>query len=161
MHRSRLQDVPEEIQRSPQGKFLVHRRNLSIAAGGAKDTGTWGGGHPFDVEWNRVPPGASAWPFHRHSAQWESYLILEGEGTVRTEDGTHAVAAGDFLVHPPGEAHALENTGTADLVYLVIADHPRSEVIEYPDSGKWFAKPQRRAFFPHDTPYYAGEEPDP
>ena len=50
MTRIQAEDLPWTQQNSPQGKYSLARRSLSIAAGGQKDVGTWGGGHPFDLE---------------------------------------------------------------------------------------------------------------
>ncbi len=151
-------ELPWEESRSPKGKFHVFRRNLSLALGGKRDVGEWGGGHPFDVEEFRVPAGARNFPCHAHSAQWEFYLVTSGAGTVRSGEGETRVAAGDAFVFPPGEAHQITNAGAEDLTFLVIADHPRADVIHYPDSGKWGVKPQREFFTMQSRDYYDGEE---
>jgi hypothetical protein len=39
--------------------------------------------HPFDVEILRIPPGSTPYPFHSHSAQWEFYHLIQGNGKVR------------------------------------------------------------------------------
>lgn len=158
MIQTNANDLPWKKQSSPQGKYSIHRRALSQAAGSAKDTGTWGGGHPFEVEMSRLEPGKVNFPLHEHSAQWEAYLILSGTGKVRTREGKKAVGAGDYLVFPPGEAHQLINTGSEDLVYYVIADNPQADVIFYPDSSKWLAKPARKCFEMKEVDYFAGEE---
>ncbi len=144
--------------KSPKGKYQLFRRHISLALGGKKDTGTWGGGHPFDVELTRVPPGEASWPYHSHSAQWEMYIILSGHGQARTPEGPVELGPGDCLIHPPGDPHQIKNTGTEDLLYYVIADNPQADMGHYPDSGKWFAKPQRKAFEMTEVEYYKGEE---
>ena len=48
------------------------------ALGAPRDAGVAGGGHPFDVELTKLPPGATNFPFHAHAAQWEVYLVLMG-----------------------------------------------------------------------------------
>ncbi|HZZ19817.1 MAG TPA: cupin domain-containing protein [Opitutaceae bacterium] len=157
MPRINVSEVIWTEQFSPKFKFGVIRKNLSIASGGKKDTGTYGNGHPFDVELVRVPPNTINWPLHAHAAQWEAYLILSGKGMLRTIEGLDPVQPGDYLVHPPGEAHQLINRGEMDLVYYVIADNPQADVIYYPDSDKYSIKPQRITF---DTAvdYLMGEE---
>jgi len=157
MERARLSDLDWIEQSSPKGKFGVWRKNLSLAAGGKKDVGVAGGGHPFDVELIRLPAGKTNWPLHAHAAQWEAYLIIAGRGRVRTEEGVEAIGAGDFLVHPPGEAHQMINDGPEDLVYYVIADNPQADVIHYPESQKWLAKPARKVFR-EEVDYFDGEE---
>ena len=158
MTRTQVEDLPWTQQSSPQGKYAILRRSLSQAAGGVKDVGTWGGGHPFDLEIQRVPVGKINFPLHEHSAQWEAYYILSGSGQARTRKGNAAVKAGDYLVFPPGEAHQLINTGSEDLTFLVIADQPQADVIHYPDSGKWMTKPHKKAFEMQEVEYFKGEE---
>lgn len=158
MTRTQADDLPWTAQTSPQGKFGVLRRTLTQAAGGQKDIGTWGGGHPFDLEIHRVPPGKVNFPLHEHAAQWEAYYILSGSGKVRTSQGKEAIKAGDYLVFPPGEAHQLINTGSEDLTFLVIADQPQADVIHYPDSGKWLVKPAKKVFEMSEVDYFKGEE---
>jgi uncharacterized cupin superfamily protein len=116
-------------QFSPKRKFGVFRKNLSLPTGGKKDIGTYGGGHPFDVELNRVPPKTANWPLHAHAAQWEAYLIISGSGILRTASGEEPIKSGDYIVHPPGEAHQMINSGEVELVYYVIADNPQADVM--------------------------------
>jgi uncharacterized cupin superfamily protein len=145
-------------QRSPRGRFRIFRRHISEALGAPRDAGVAGGGHPFDVELARLPAGATNFPFHAHAAQWEVYIIIGGSGELRAGDTVVSVTAGDSFVCPPGEPHQLKNTGTADLLYYVIADNPPADVITYPDSNKWLVKPQRKSFTMQETDYYANEE---
>lgn len=145
-------------QKSPKGKFHVYRRELTLALGGKKDVGVWGGGHPFDVELTRVPPGATNWPFHQHAAQWEFYIVLSGVGELRYAESLEPIQSGDCVSIPPLESHQIRNTGTEDLLYFVIADNPQADVTQYPDSQKWFIKPQRKLFTTQNASYYDGEE---
>jgi uncharacterized cupin superfamily protein len=158
MKRIHSEDLPWTSQTSPLGKYGVQRRPLSQAAGCPKDTGTWGGGHPFEVEIHRVRSGQINFPLHEHSAQWEAYYVLSGAGQFRGPKGTEPISAGDYLVIPPGEAHQIINNGSEDLTFIVIADQPQAEVIHYPESGKWMTKPQRKVFEMKDVDYFAGEE---
>ena len=158
MRKINISQVSETAQHSPKGTFAVFRKHISLALGGLKDVGVFGGGHPFDLELVRVPPGRAAWPLHSHSAQWELYVIISGSGEVRTLSETIPVGIGDAFIHPPEEAHQLRNIGSDDLVYYVIADHALADVTYYPDSSKWFTKPQRKSFRMLETDYYDGEE---
>jgi uncharacterized cupin superfamily protein len=161
MHQTNQDQLSWSEQRSPTGKFCVHRKHLSLALGGIKDVGTWGGGHSFDVELTRVPPGAANWPLHSHAAQWELFIVLSGRGEARTPEGVKPFVAGDCLLFQPGEAHQLTNTGEADLLYYVVTDQPPADVIAYPNSKKWFVKPQRKFFRMHEVDYYEGEDGPP
>ena len=140
-----IPDLPETRAKSPTGKYDSFARDISLALGGIKDTGAWGGGHPFDLQQRRVPPGASVCPLHAHTAQWELFVVLSGLGRVRTGDGlVSEVRAGDAFVQPPGTAHQITNPGPGDLVFLVIADNLPVDSTFYPESGKWQLKPQRK-----------------
>lgn len=160
MQRLRADDLPWIELRSPSGKFHSFCRNLSLALGGVRNAGTSAGGHPFDLQIRRLPPGASVCPFHRHLAQWESFLVLAGSGTVRTNDGRHAVRPGDVFIHPPGAAHQLLNTGDTDLEVLIVADNPDLDGCYYPDSDKWALRPGS-IFRATPADYFDGEDDAP
>ena len=151
-------DIPWQEQRSPKKRYHLFRRHISEALGAPRDAGVAGGGHPFDVEMTRIPPGATNFPFHAHAAQWELYLVLSGTGELRYGDTTSSMKAGDAFSCPPNEAHQITNTGAVDLIYYVIADNPPADVINYPDSNKWYVKPQRKAFTMLESNYYENEE---
>ncbi|HEY4248617.1 MAG TPA: cupin domain-containing protein [Lacunisphaera sp.] len=143
---------------SPKRKFRSDSKDLSAAIGAKRNTPTGLGGHPFDLELGRVPPGFSGCPFHSHSSQWEFYIFLSGQATVRTTEKTLAMGAGDIVLHPPGEAHQFTNTGTDDLLYFLVADNPTTDVWHYPDSGKMGVNSPRRFFHATDVDYWEGEE---
>ncbi len=158
MPRIKLTDIPEQEGRSPRGKFHSWFRDISVALGNTYGVGTWGGGHPFDLQVRRIPPGASICPYHLHHVQWELFVIRAGEGTVRTPDGRHTVQAGDAFVHPPRAAHQLTNTGTTDLEVLIITDNPQFDLCHYPDSDKWGGRGFGRIFRLTECSYFDGEE---
>lgn len=159
MNKINEENVEVEHRRSPKGTFELFRKHISIALGGKQHSGTWDGGHPFDVELTTLPPGKKNYPFHSHAAQWEYYIILSGEGRFLSNDETwHAVQAGDHIVCPPGEAHQIENNSEADLVYYVIADHYPADVTTYPHTGKRQLKPELKLVNIEQAKYYDGEE---
>src|SRR5262245_34737297 len=158
MKHAKESEIPWVERRSPKGRFHLFRRHISQALGAPFDIGVAGGGHPFDVALTRLPPGATNFPFHFHAAQWELYLIQRGSGELRISEKTVPITAGDVFVCPPGDAHQLKNTGTDDLLYYVIADNQPADVGFYPDSNKWFIKPQRKCVTLQEADYYAGEE---
>lgn len=161
MKRVTWAEVPEQEQRSPGGTFQSFSRNLVPALGGRQGLGVEMGGWPFDVQTRRIPPGKSVCPFHCHLAQWELFLVQAGEGSVRAGDQTYAVRTGDVFVHPPGEAHALRNSGASDLSVLIIADNPPMDGCYYPDSQKWALRPPGWIFRAARADYFEGEEPGP
>ena len=144
--------------KSPTGKYHSYFKDISLALGGVKNTGAWGGGHPFDLQLRRVPPGAAVCPLHAHTAQWELFVVLSGEATVRVGNQRQVVRAGEAFVQPPGTAHQMTNTGTDDFVFYVIADNLFADSTYYPDSKKWNLKPQGKLFRMVETDYYDGEE---
>lgn len=158
MSRIRAQDVPEEEQCSPAGHFHSFCRNLSLALGGVRNTGTWGGGHPFDLQIRRIPPGKAVCPFHVHFAQWELFVVRSGHGTVRAGSERHEVRTGDVFLQPPGGPHQLLNTGSTDLEVLIVTDNPQLDACHYPDSDKWGLRPPGKFFRLTEAPYFDGEE---
>ena len=77
-------------RQSRTGKYGLSRKDIS----GALETS----GQPFEVEWMRLPPGKTNFPCHAHQVQWEFYIVLRGQGTVRRNDHTFEVGAGDAFV---------------------------------------------------------------
>jgi uncharacterized cupin superfamily protein len=159
MEKVNVHSVPVEHRRSPGGRFELRRQNVSLALGGIKDTGPWGGGHPFDVELVTLPPGKANFPLHAHAAQTEYYLIISGRGRLIGEGTEEVIGAGDHVICHPGEEHQIiADEGAEALVYYVLADHHRADVISYPRSGRKMLKPEYRVVQVSDADYYEGEE---
>ncbi len=84
---------------SPKATYEVFRKHMSLALGGIKNIGDWGGGHPFDIELARIPPGKKGYPYHSHAAQTEYYAILNGSGMIIDGAGTSIdIKAGDHFI---------------------------------------------------------------
>jgi len=144
---------------SPKGKFGGEGIQVSEALGRKRDSTDLLERHPFDVEILRVPPGKAPYPYHSHSAQWEFYHVISGRGTLRHDDGTTPVVAGDACIFTPGEPHQFFNDGSEDLVVYVVADNPIGESWYYPDSNKWgVSLPERRLMRAEALDYFDGEE---
>jgi uncharacterized cupin superfamily protein len=158
MHRVHVPSLPWEEIKSPTGKFHSFCRNVSLALGGVRNTGPWGGGHPFDVQIRRLPPRASVCPFHLHLAQWELFVVLAGHGAVRTGEGVTPIKIGDVFFHPPGAPHQLANAGGDDLEVLIVADNPPMDAGYYPDSDKWYLRPPGKVFRVTEADYFDGED---
>lgn len=71
------------------------------------------------VDYAVIPPGASI-GIHRHGANEELYLVLEGEGTLHLDGRSLAVHAGHVVLNRPGGEHGLVNTGTRPLRLFVV-----------------------------------------
>ena len=162
MRKVNINDIKEEAWQSPGGKYAVSFKGISEALGRNPNSLDLSKRHPFDLEWNRVPPGKPNFPYHAHSAQWELYLIISGEGNVRHKDGTTKVEAGAAFVFGPDEPHQVINSGAEDLTFYVIADNPIGESAYYPDSGKWkvnkSSAADRVVIKGNETNYFDGEE---
>ncbi len=156
-----IPSLPWEEIHSPSRKFHSFFRNVSLALGGIRNTGTWGGGHPFDVQMRRIPPGAAVCPYHSHLAQWELFYVLAGTGTVRSAGETHTVGAGEVFFHPPGVPQQLTNPGPGDLEVLIVADNPPLDGCYYPDSDKWGLRPPMKVFRLTEADYFDGEDAQP
>ncbi len=142
---------------SPKGKFVGFGKQVSEELGRKPQSTDLNERHPFDVEICRIPPGKA--PYHSHSAQWEFYHVISGQGSVRHPDGTTAIAPSDAFLFKPGEPHQIINNGQQDLVLYVIADNPMGESYYYPDSKKWCVNsPERRVLRSDALDYYDGEE---
>lgn len=110
-----------------------------------------------------IPPLKSAYPYHYHLQNEETFYILSGEGILKTPYGEETVVAGDMLFFPVGieGAHKLTNTSSTEkLVYIDFDVIHDLDVAVYPDSQKigiWGKDVDR--VFPLDAnvDYYEGE----
>jgi len=159
MNKINIAEVPIEHRLSPKGRYELHRQHISLALGGIKDKGPWGGGHPFDIEQTQLPPGKANFPMHSHAAQTEFYIIISGTAVLRGDHGSELrLVAGDHLICHPGDAHQIHNDGTETLVFYVITDHHPADVGTYTRTGKRWLSPERRVVAVEDADYYEGEE---
>jgi uncharacterized cupin superfamily protein len=162
MRKVNLNEIKEESWQSPGEKYAVSFKGISEGLGRDFSSLDLAKRHPFDLEWNRVPPRKCNFPYHAHSAQWELYLVISGKGSVRHKDGTTEVVPGDTFVFAPDEPHQLSNAGQEDFIYYVIADNPIGESAYFPDSGKWkvnkSSAADRVVLKGNETDYFDGEE---
>ncbi len=115
MRKVNINEIEEEAWQSPGGKYAVSFKGISEALGREPASLDLSKRHPFDVEWNCVPPGRPNFPYHAHSAQWELYLVISGKGSVRHKDGITEVVPGEAFIFGPDEPHQLINSGQEDL----------------------------------------------
>lgn len=110
-----------------------------------------------------VPPGKSAYPYHYHHKDEETFYIIRGEGILRTPEGERKVQAGDLLFFPANAegAHKLTNSSDTEmLVYLDFDVIHDLDVAVYPDSGKigvWGKDIHRVYPVDGNVEYYQGE----
>jgi len=129
----------------------------------ARDHGEPQGRGGCAVSQYELPPGKAAFPYHYHLKDEESYYIVSGRGILRTPNGAHMVAAGDFLFFPAGEtgAHKLTNASSDEpLVYIDFDATHDLDVCVYPDSGKigiWGKGCDSLYLLSQQAQYYDGE----
>lgn len=68
----------------------------------------------------RVKPGKVSYPHTLKST--EVYYIFEGEGQMHIDDESSKVLPGQAVFIPANSRQYIENTGTADLVFLCIVN---------------------------------------
>ena len=162
MRKVNVSEIKEEPWQSPRGKYAASFTGISEALGRDPDSLDLSKRHPFDLEITRIPPGKINFPCGGHSAQWEMYLVINGNGTVRHERGATEIEPGDAFIFAPNEPHQIINSGHDDLIYYVIADNPIGDSAYYPDSGKWkvnkTSASDRVVLKGNETDYFDGEE---
>ena len=110
-----------------------------------------------------IPPGKSAYPYHYHLKNEETFYIIRGEGLLKTPQGEKAVSAGDLIFFPANEAgaHKLTNTSPAEnLVYIDFDVIHDMDVTVYPDSKKiavWGKDVNKVYPLDANVDYYEGE----
>jgi uncharacterized cupin superfamily protein len=161
MRKINLKDIEERERVSPKGKFHKFVKDISIALGRDPESLDLAKRHPFDLAQVRIPKGKSFCPYHSHSSETETYLVVSGYGKIRDQNGIMEVGAGDAFIFGPGEAHTLSASDEEEFVYYVIADNPRGDSCFYPDSGKfavWTENGEELIVKGTETDYFDGEE---
>jgi uncharacterized cupin superfamily protein len=159
MRKVNTNNLTELTWRSPKGKFAGAGLEISEALGRKPQSTDLKERHPFDVEILRVPAGKTPYPYHGHSAQWEFYHVISGNGIVRHKDGSEPIEAGDAFIFGPEEPHQLINDSAGDLVVYVVADNPIGESGYFPDSDKHMVRtPARKVLRSEAIDYFDGEE---
>lgn len=125
---SKIEDIP--VSHKCEHDDYEYYRKKFIPFGGAKNS---------LVSVYEIPPHKSAYPYHFHHNNEETFYILSGEGVLRTPDGERKVSAGEFLFFPtgPAGAHKLTNSSdTENLVYIDFDVVHDVDITIYPDSEK-------------------------
>lgn len=125
---SKIEDIPASHKCEHEG-YEYYRRKF-IPFGDAKNS---------LVSVYEIPPHKSAYPYHFHHNNEETFYILSGEGVLRTADGERKITAGELLFFPagPAGAHKLTNCSeTENLVYIDFDVVHDVDITRYPDSDK-------------------------
>jgi uncharacterized cupin superfamily protein len=77
-------------------------------------------------------------PYHFHHASEEMLVVLDGEMTMKTEEGERLVRRGEVVIFPvgPAGAHGFRVDGDETCRFLVADSKQAPEVAEYPDLGQ-------------------------
>lgn len=113
-----------ESGRAEEGHLAGLWTNLGAAAG----TRTVG------VNRIRVDPGKWSTPFHRQTAEEETFFVLGGSGVCLLDGSAFEVRAGDCIVHRPRELHTLR-AGDDGLDVLAFGTRVRTEAAHLPRAG--------------------------
>ena len=147
-----IEDLPASYKCEHEGYEYFRRKFIPF--GGAKNT---------LVSVYEVPPGKTAYPYHYHHKNEETFYIISGEGNLQTPGGERRVGAGELLFFPTGPegAHKLTNSSeTENLVYIDFDVVHEIDIAVYPDSDKIGIWGQGiNQIFPRsaDVEYYEGE----
>ena len=75
----------------------------------------------FNLAVIEIQPHRGGPPIHAHTAEDDSFYILEGELTFTVEDEVVAAGPGTFVLVPPGLQHTFRNDG--DTVVRMVNIH--------------------------------------
>jgi uncharacterized cupin superfamily protein len=89
-----------------------------------------------------VEPGAATFPLHAHFHNEELMVVIEGEPTLRTLDGTRRLATGEVVAFPAGRAgaHELTNPTEGRVRVLIVSTMLAPEINEFPDTGELWVR---------------------
>jgi uncharacterized cupin superfamily protein len=97
----------------------------------------------------RLAPGERAMPVHVHGDEEELFYVLAGEGLSWQDGRTHAVRAGDCILHLPGaEAHTIAGAGDG-LDVLAFGSGSETGATWLPRAGAMWLNPR---WLPLDGP---------
>ena len=122
----------------------VEAETIEPLGGGARgpatraNLGDAGGLTQFGVALETLQPGDRSSDRHWHSDEDEFLLLLDGQGTLVDDDGTHALRPDDAVAWPAGvsNGHMIENRSDAPLRFLVIGTRATRDVCTYSDVDK-------------------------
>lgn len=125
MHTVSIKDAPLN-RRGGQKSYLLLKRGQF-------------GSQNLAVTWVDCKPGGEQ-QMHVHETEEQVYIIVGGQGLMKTGDETQEVSTGTLIFVPPGTAHAIRNTGDDTLTFVSAASPP----MDVDALSEYFAyKPQR------------------
>ena len=149
---AKIEDIPAGHRCEHEGYEYFRRKFVPF--GGAKNA---------LVSIYEIPPGKSAYPYHYHHKNEETFYILSGEGILKTPEGERQVKAGELLFFPTGPegAHKLTNSSKTEMLTYIDFDVVHDiDIAVYPDSDKigiWGMGINKIYPEDADVDYYHGE----
>jgi uncharacterized cupin superfamily protein len=130
--------VPDSINCSSENLLFENSPLEEYQSFSSKDVAKSSGLHDIQGNLRLLKSGKYSCPYHFHHEAQEIFVILEGKGIVRTEEGLRTIKKGDTLFFPTGKtgAHQLKNDSEEDLVYLDLKIAHGFDACEYPDTNK-------------------------
>jgi len=111
----------------------------------------------FGVNLTRLAPNAMSALRHAHTKQDEFVYVVQGEPTLRTNQGSLRLAPGMCVGFPAGtgNAHHLHNETTEEVLHLEIGDRTAGDAVDYPDDDIRLVREEGKLKFLHKdgTPY--------
>lgn len=119
---------PEFEPPSEREGFRGRRARLGRQAGSERL-----GASLFELE-----PGSAPFPLHYHLGNEEMLIVIAGETALRTPAGERALAEGEVVAFPIGEAgaHQIINHGASPARIVIISEMNAPDVIVRPESQK-------------------------
>jgi len=111
----------------------------------------------FGINLTRLAPSAMSALRHSHTRQDEFIYVVQGQPTLRTNEGSLRLAPGMCVGFPAGtgNAHHLHNETTGEVLYLEIGDRTAGDEVDYPDDDIRLVRQEGKLKFLHKdgTPY--------
>ena len=92
-------------------------------------------GHVQMINWSLLPVGSSFRP-HYHEDMQEVFIMVSGDAEMTVAEEVVPLQTGDMMIVEPREVHTMRNTGSTDVVYIVlgISSEQGGQTIVVPDS---------------------------
>lgn len=92
------------------------------------------GSRTLTVTWVECAPGSQQ-ELHAHRISEQAYVIVEGSGRMIVGDEEQEVNTGTLVFIPPGQPHAIRNTGNERLMYVSATSPPFP--VDHRDGSTW------------------------
>jgi mannose-6-phosphate isomerase-like protein (cupin superfamily) len=77
-------------------------------------------------------PAGTNFPLHQHEECEQIYFILQGEAQIQVDQKVSSAPKGSTVYIPRRTQHAIHNTASEELVYLVISVYPEGYPAQEP-----------------------------